>query len=165
MSSSRITLGGSAWLRESTAAWKAEQQAIAGADMAANVQAPLELGDDWPPRRLHKRGQLDRDPIICDVLYATALRYLSDFVGSNGQPSEVQRERLAAFKAATLALGPHYLPAVAAIVLGEPGGRYAKLQEVGEQLGYGPNRAACCGAALERLNQGLRKLYGVMGDG
>jgi hypothetical protein len=155
----KISLGGSQWLRESTARWRAEQAAeSAYTRLAANVQEARALGHDWRIERLFRRGQLDDDYWIASVLHGAALRFYHDWHLSRGS-SEVARERRAAYDAAIQALGQHYGPTVCSIVL-----ENAPLQTAGYALGY-TNRSAAVAAALERLNVGLRKLavhYGIL---
>jgi hypothetical protein len=149
----KITLGGSAWLHRTTTEWRAAQAAEnAHTRLAANVQEVDELPLGAPLNRLHLRGQLDDDWIISGVLHGTGMRYRTDWHLSRGRESEVQRERLALFRAANRALGTHYAPTVGAVVL-----ENASLQTAGYALGY-TNRSAAVAAALERLNVGLRKL-------
>jgi hypothetical protein len=96
-----ISLGGSQWLSESTAAWKAEQAKAASQErQAANVQEAPALRYEWPIERLHRKGQLDDDFFIASILHATAMRFHTDWHLSRGRESEVQRERLASFNAA-----------------------------------------------------------------
>ena len=143
---SKISLGGSPQLHSSMSRWKAQQASIAASQerRAANIQDAPALGHDWRINRLADRGQLDPDWIVADVLRGTAMRLYTDFHFADAPESEVQRERLASFKAATAALGSRFSPTVCSVVL-----MNELLQTAGERLGY-ENRSACVAAAKER---------------
>jgi hypothetical protein len=88
------------------------------------------------------------------------MRFYTDFYFANGQESEVQRSRLADFKAALAALDSRHGPTVCAVVL-----EGLSVHKAADAAGH-KNRSAGSAVTLERLNVGLRKLavhYRLMG--
>ena len=176
----KITLGGSQWLLDTTARWKAELEEQKVEDKRVAARPPLMRASVLDS--LHETRKLDSDRTMSTLLHAAGLRYHADWylsglsgisaidygrcgLGGSGDPlsgmpqSEMQAHRRDSFRKARKHLGDRYVPILEAVVLEEK-----PLAEARYLTGY-RDKTAGSAVALERLNTGLRRLavhYGLL---
>lgn len=182
----KITLGGSRWLHDTTAKWRAQ---TADAKLDLDKQRLAGNKQTAPPRdtssvldRLHTKRQLDPDFIMSGVLHGTGMRYYSDWYLSglsgisafnydqqgggggskDGLPrSEMEAHRRQSYQAAKDVLGDRYLPVVDDVVIKELPIHKVR---IGDGEDYA-NSSVANAVMIERLNTGLRRLavfYGLL---